>query len=174
MSQDIQTIKDKLSIIDVVGGYIKIEKKGRYFKAKCPFHNENTASFTVTPERDMYHCFGCGKSGDIFAFVQEMEGMDFYETLKLLAGKAGVTLSKTDQGQSNEKTDLYSALDMATKFYEVGLRKNKDAVDYLLERGVTKDTMVDFRIGFAGDGWDTLYKVLKGKGFTDDVLKKQD
>jgi len=172
MSQDIQTIKDKLSIIDVVGGYIKIEKKGRYFKAKCPFHNENTASFTVTPERDIYHCFGCGQGGDIFAFVQEMEGLDFYETLKLLAGKAGVTLSKTDQGGSNEKTELYDALDMATKFYEVGLRKNKDAVNYLLERGVTKDTMVDFRIGFAGDGWDTLYKVLKGKGFSDDVLKK--
>lgn len=172
MSQDIQQIKDKLSIIDVVGGYIKIEKKGRYFKAKCPFHNENTASFTVTPERDIYHCFGCGKGGDIFAFVQDMEGLDFYETLKLLAARAGVTLSKTEQGGSNEKTELYKVLDIATKFYEVGLRKNKDAVDYLLARGLTKETMVDFRVGFAGDGWDTLYTTLKGKGFTDEVLKK--
>jgi DNA primase len=172
MSRDIDQIKEKLSIIDVVGGYIKIEKKGRYFKAKCPFHNENTASFTVTPERDMYHCFGCGKGGDIFAFVQEMEGMDFREALKLLAQKAGVTLSQKEKGQFNEKTELYKVLDMATKFYEVGLRKNKDAVQYLLDRGVTKATMVDFRVGFAPDGWDTLYRMLKGKGFSDDVMKK--
>ena len=172
MSRDIDQIKEKLSIIDVVGNYIKIEKKGRYFKAKCPFHNENTASFTVTPERDMYHCFGCGKGGDIFAFVQEMEGMDFREALKLLAQKAGVTLSKTEEGQSNEKTELYEVLDMAAKFYEVGLRKNKDAVQYLIDRGVTKDTMVDFRIGFADDSWEGLYQTLKAKGFSDEIMKK--
>lgn len=172
MSRDIDIIKEKLSIVDVVASYTKLDKKGRYFKAKCPFHNENTASFTVTPERDMFHCFGCGKGGDIFAFVQEMEAMSFPEALLFLANKAGVTLSKREKTESNEKTKLYEALEIATKWYEVGLRKNKDVVDYLLERGVTKETMVQFRIGFSGTEWDTLYQLLKKKGFSDDTLKK--
>jgi DNA primase len=174
MSRDIETIKEKISIVDLVGSYTKLDKKGRYFKAKCPFHNENTASFTVTPERDMFHCFGCGKGGDIFAFIQDIEGLSFYEALQFLALKAGVTLSKEkpDDAGSGDKTLVYQALDMAAKIYEVGLRKNKDVVDYLLDRGLTKDTMVNFRIGFADDGWDTIYRSLKAKGFSDDVLQK--
>jgi len=172
MSRDIDLIKEKLSIIDIVSSYIKLDKKGRYFKAKCPFHNENTASFTVTPERDMFHCFGCGKGGDIFVFVQEMESMSFPEALVFLANKAGVTLSKQDKPESHEKTKIYEALEMATKFYEVGLRKDKDVVAYLLERGMSKETMVNFRVGFSGTAWDALYQLLKKKGFSDDILKK--
>ena len=110
MSQnDIDKIKDRLSIEEVVSSYIQIEKAGKNLKARCPFHNEKTPSFYISPDRGSYYCFGCGAKGDIFTFVEQFEGLDFYGALKQLAQKAGVTLSTKNEGASNQV--LYDILE---------------------------------------------------------------
>lgn len=167
-----EIIKAQLSIESVVGSYVKLEKSGKNFRACCPFHNEKTPSFYVTPDRSIFYCYGCQKGGDIFSFVQEIEGIAFYDALKILAEKAGVTLEKGSPETESNMGALREIMELATKYYEVGLRTEKPAVDYLLGRGLTKDTMVDFRIGFAKKGWSGLAETLKKKGFTEqDILK---
>src|SRR3989338_4995138 len=114
MSSTIEKIKDRLNIVDVVSSYIKLEKAGNNLKAKCPFHNEKTPSFFVSPERGSYYCFGCGASGDIFTFVEEFEGLDFKGALKLLAARAGVPLesyNREDQKNQSEKDKLYQGME---------------------------------------------------------------
>src|SRR5574343_759766 len=116
MSETTHLIKERLSIADVLSSYIKLEKAGKNFKAKCPFHHEKTPSFFVSPERGSYYCFGCGASGDIFTFVEEFEGLDFKGSLKLLADRAGVLLesfSKEKQETASEKERLYLAMEEA-------------------------------------------------------------
>jgi DNA primase len=167
----VETIKQKLSIESVVGSYIKLDPKGKYFTARCPFHNEKTASFSVTPDKGIFYCYGCHKGGDIFTFVQEIEGLAFPDALKQLAEKAGVSLDKNDQQQTGRISLLRSIMHDAAKYYEIGLRTHKPAVDYLLDRGVTKETMVSFHIGYASLGWSGLYEYLKKKQYHDqDIL----
>jgi DNA primase len=167
----VETIKQKLSIESVVGSYIKLDPKGKYFTARCPFHNEKTASFSVTPDKGIFYCYGCHKGGDIFTFVQEIEGLAFPDALKQLAEKAGVSLDKNDQQQTGRISLLRSIMHDAAKYYEIGLRTHKPAVDYLLDRGVTKETMVSFHIGYAPSGWSGLYEYLKKKKYQDqDIL----
>lgn len=165
-SDNVQQIKDALAIEEVIGGYVKLERAGKNMKARCPFHNEKTPSFYVTPDRNMFKCFGCGKGGDVFSFVQEIEGLDFYGSLKLLAQKAGITLT-SEQRQGSNNSVLYDIMDTAQKFYEVQLRKTPQVIEYLLARGLTKDTLKNFHVGYAPSGWDNLYKALRGKGFND-------
>ena len=163
-------IKDRLSIEEVISWYIKIEKSGMNFKARCPFHNEKTPSFYISPDRGNYHCYGCDKSGDIFSFVQEMEGVNFVESLKILSEKAGVDISKYKfkQGET-EKIDktLYTVLEKATMFFENGLRESDLAKDYLKSRNVEGRTAKQFRIGYVKDEWQSLYDFLKKDGFQD-------
>src|SRR3989344_6257226 len=135
MSSSVEQVKERLGIADVVGSYIALEKAGRNFRARCPFHNERTPSFIVSTERNTYHCFGCDKGGDIFEFVQEFEGVDFYGALKLLADKAGVTLERGDPRLRGEKDDLYRAMEEAVLFYERALRESLSVRDYLKKRG---------------------------------------
>jgi len=126
MNSPVQKIKERLSIEEVVSSYIKLEKAGANLKAKCPFHNEKTPSFFISPDRGTYYCFGCGASGDIFTFVEEFEGLDFRGALKLLADRAGVELTvytremkeAKDKTQS-EKEKLYEAMEEATLFFEI-------------------------------------------------------
>jgi DNA primase len=122
MSNEVEQIKDRLSIVDVVGNYIKLEKSGSNFKAKCPFHNEKTPSFFVSPDRGSYYCFGCGAKGDIFSFVEAFEGVDFRGALKSLAEKAGVELGHSiDRSKETRKERLYAAIDKAAEFFETEL-----------------------------------------------------
>lgn len=174
MNSQTDLIKDKLNILDVVSAYVKLEKAGRTYKGKSPFNNEKTPSFFVSPEKGFYYCFSSGKGGDIFSFIQEIERVDFPAALKLLAEKAGVELDSSPQAKKNqtERERLFHLLDLATKFYEVHLRKNKDVVSYLLGRGLTKETIVKFRIGFARDSWRDIYDYLKSKKFTDQEIEK--
>ncbi len=168
----VETIKQKLSIESVVGSYIKLEKSGKNFRACCPFHNEKTPSFQVTPDLGIYYCFGCQKGGDIFNFVQEMEGLEFVDALKQLAEKAGVSLEEyTHQTNKPSRINtLREIMEQATKFYEIGLRTHKPVVDYLLGRAMTKETMVAFRIGYAESGWSHLYEYLKRKKYSDEDI----
>jgi DNA primase len=165
-----ETIRAKLSIESVVGSYIKLEPSGKNFRACCPFHHEKTPSFYVTPSLGIYKCFGCHKGGDIFSFVEEIEGIPFYEALKSLAEKAGVSLDENQGEKPSRTSTLRQIMEDATKFYEVGLRTNKSAVEYLQSRGMTKETMVSFRIGYAEKDWAKLYEYLKRKKYSDDDI----
>jgi len=171
-STEVEEIKSRLSIVDVASSYIKLEKAGQNFKARCPFHNEKSPSFTVSPTRDMYHCFGCDRGGDIISFVQEIEGVDFLGALKILADKAGVELSSHDKNTNSEKDKLYKVVEEATKFFENNLSKHKEALSYLEQRGLIDETIKSFRIGFVSDEWRSLYNFLKGKGVSDSLMDK--
>ncbi len=165
MSSTAERIKEKLSIVDVLGTYIKLEKSGANYKARCPFHNEKTPSFMVSPSRNSYYCFGCQASGDIFSFVQEFEKLDFVGALKLLADKAGVPMDEfqNDKDKGKEKR-LRSVLVEATKIYQTKL--NGDPLNYLLKRGLTKETIHEWQIGFAPDEWRFIQDSLLKKSFT--------
>jgi DNA primase len=160
-------IKDKLNILDVVGSYVVLEKAGSTYKGTSPFTNEKTPSFFVSPEKGFFYCFSSGKGGDMFTFIQEIERVEFRDALKILAEKAGVSLSKDMLKNHDQNTLRYKILDDITKWYEIHLRKTSDVVDYLLGRGLTKETLINFRIGFALDDWSDAHAYLKGRKYTD-------
>ena len=179
MNNAVQEIKDRLKIEDIVGQYAQLKKAGRSFKALCPFHNENTPSFVVSPDRQIAYCFGCNKGGDVFTFVQEMEGLDFVDTLKMLAEKAGVELEEykpkgnKPRVTKNEKDQFFQVYDDATNFYEKQLWETEDGkkvLDYLKRRGLTEKSIKSFRIGFAPDSFDDLYPRLLKKDYTKKFL----
>lgn len=172
MSSPVEQIKARLNIVDVVQGYVKLQKAGVNFKALCPFHSEKTPSFFVSPSRDSWHCFGCNRGGDIFSFMMEIEGVEFYEALKILANRAGVELKPIDPKYKTEQTRLFQLMEEAKKFYESELKKNKEVIDYLKERGLKGETAKRFGIGFAPNGWRNLYDWLKGKNYSDLEIEK--
>lgn len=167
MNSPVQTIKERLSIIDVVSSYIKVEKAGSNLKAKCPFHNEKTPSFFISPARSSYYCFGCGAKGDIFTFVEEFEGLDFKGALKVLADRAGVSLSDYSREKDGEKEKLHKVMEAATMFFERNLEGNKEALSYLEGRGLTRDSIKNFRIGYISPNWRDLYAQLSSQGYSD-------
>ena len=155
----IEQIKSRLPIQEVLASYITLIPTGGQFKAKCPFHNERTASFSVSPERGLYYCFGCSAKGDIVNFVQEFEGVDFKGALKILADKAGIVLSayeSTDKVEKDETDRVFDALDTAATKYEKELQNNSEALEYLTKRGVTAETIKEFRLGYAPNEWRYL------------------
>lgn len=176
MSEAVQKIKDKLSILDVVSPYVELHKAGKNFKGKSPFSAEKTPSFYVSPDRGMYYCFSTSQGGDVFNFVQTMEGVDFKEALKILADKAGVELVKEDPKKKSEREHLYSALEKATLFYQTKLPLENTAVKYLEDRGVSQETISEWRIGYApgppNHGWRDLRVHLKDNGLTDEESLK--
>jgi DNA primase len=175
-----EEIKSRLSVVDVLSGYIRLEKAGAHYKANCPFHQERTPSFMVNEERNMWHCFGCGKGGDIFAFVMEIEGIGFREALVLLADKAGVELPAYGNREQNaeardEKERLYAILDYALRFYEKQLWEGpgkKKILPYLKERGLSEESIKTFRLGYAPEGWEHLAEFLGSRGYTAPELEK--
>ncbi|HVE80532.1 MAG TPA: DNA primase [Candidatus Dormibacteraeota bacterium] len=172
---EVEQIKDKLDVAEIVGGYIELKQSGRNLKAPCPFHNEKTASFMVSPEKGIWHCFGCQRGGDIFAFVMEMDGLDFRGALEVLAAKAGVQLSSQgyDPKVKKEQDRLTEALRWAVKYYQATLVKNKTAYEYAIKkRKLSKQTVEDFEVGYAPDSWTALTDFLQKKGFTAAELKK--
>lgn len=172
MSDTVKQIKDRLSIVDVVSQYVKLSRSGTALKARCPFHAERTPSFTVSAERGTYHCFGCGEGGDIFTFVEKIEGLDFKGALKVLADKAGVTIEYTHGGEGKEEEDerdrLYAAMEAATLYYQSSM--TEEACTYLRERGLSDGTISAFRIGWAGNGWTDALEHLSKKKFTEAEL----
>lgn len=176
MSDAVDQIKERLSIIDVIAPYVELHKAGKNFKGKSPFSAEKTPSFYVSPDRGMYYCFSTSQGGDMFSFVQAMEGVDFKEALKILAQKAGVELVPEDPQKRSERDRLYAALEAATVFYEEQLPQEPEAVAYLKRRGVSPETIAKWRIGFAPgppkSGWREVKEQLEGKGYTKDELLK--
>lgn len=172
MSGNVEQIKERLSIADVVGSYVKLEKAGSNYKARCPFHNEKTPSFFVSPSRGSYYCFGCNAKGDIFSFVEQFEGLDFVGALKVLAGRAGVELVRENPKAKSEKDRLYGVLEAATEFFEKSLTTDAEAKRYLAKRGVKDETLKEWRLGFAPDAWQKLFDELIKKGFSADEMGK--
>lgn len=168
---NVEEIKARLAIEDVIGGYLKIEKAGKSFKVKCPFHNEKTASFFVSPERGGYYCFGCGAKGDIFSFVEQFEGLDFRGALKILADKAGIRLSY-DKNADGESDRMRAAMEDAAKYFEFQFERSKEAQVYIKGRGISSETRKTFRIGWAPEGWTNLSMYLKGKGYSEVLIEK--
>ncbi len=172
---DTQLIKEKLDIVQTIQEYVPLKKAGIYYKAPCPFHREKTPSFMVNAEKQIWKCFGCGKGGDIFSFVQEMEGMDFVEALKLLADRAGVKIdtyrSEIDKSQKNRILEINQKA--AYFFHHVLLEMDgaKGAREYLENRGLKKETIEKWQVGFIPDQWDLLTKYFLKKGIgVDDLI----
>src|SRR3989338_4555996 len=172
MSSSVDQIKSKIDIVSLVSSYIKLEKAGSNFKAKCPFHSEKTPSFFVSPDRGNYYCFGCGAKGDIFTFVQKFEGLDFPGALKILALRAGVPLEKGNYKANGGKEEMFRIMEMATSFFESNLKENNEALSYLDKRGIKKATTKDWRIGFAPKSFDVALNYFKDKGFKEEEIEK--
>ncbi len=166
-------IKSKLDIVEVLREYIQLKPAGVNFRALCPFHREKTPSFVVSPEKQIWHCFGCGKGGDLIAFVKEIEGFDFIEALRHLAPRAGVTLKREAGTQPSRRNRLLDLLDLSAKYYEKVLERSSVASaarQYLEKRGLKRATIENWRIGFSPDSWDDLLNLLKRKGYLEDEI----
>jgi len=170
MRGTVDSIKERLDIVDVVSNYLKLEKTGQNFKGRCPFHNEKTASFFVSHARQTYYCFGCGAKGDMFTLVQELEGIDFKGALNLLADRAGVEIEYSSGESKGEKNKLYLAIEDATTFFENNLHESKEALKYLESRGITPESIKEWRLGFAPNEWRLLFNYLTGLGHSKDTL----
>jgi len=166
----VQKIKERLSILDVVAPYVELHKAGKSFKGKSPFTNEKTPSFYVSPDRGMYYCFSSNQGGDIFTFIEKMEGVDFKGALKMLAEKAGVELVREDPKKRTERETAYALIEEACKFYFDEGVKDKAAQDYILDRGVDGKSIHVWRIGFAPDAWRSLKDHLSRKGFSEAMM----
>lgn len=170
----VEEIKARLNIDDVVGGYVHLRQAGRNFKGLCPFHEEKTPSFMVSTEKGIYHCFGCGEGGDMFSFVEKMEGLEFRDTLERLAQQAGVELPERegDGGkQKHHKQRLREALAAAAQYYHIQLGRSSSAREYVTtRRELTSDTIKKFKVGYAPGGNQRIVQFLKGHGFSEQEL----
>lgn len=168
----VEEIKSRLSIEDLVGRHVDLKRSGASYKGLCPFHQEKTPSFYVTPARGTYHCFGCGKGGDIFSFEMEMEKLPFPEALQALAGQAGVTLPERGEQQPSLKKRLFEANEAAARFFQEALASEQGvrARRYLKERHFGPEAWEMFELGYAPNGRDAMTAQLHRAGFDDRIL----
>lgn len=174
---DIDEIKSRLNIVDVVGERVKLTKAGRNYKGLCPFHSEKTPSFMVSADRQIFKCFGCGRGGSVIDFVMEYDHLDFLEALEDLADKAGVKLTRraADTPQAKLKERLYEVNHLASEYYHYLLTKHalgEKARLYLKNRGITDKSIKTFTLGYSPNSWDGLFKYLTKKGYEGDLLEK--
>src|SRR3989338_3928795 len=168
----VDIIKEKLDVVDFLKGYIQLNQAGKNFKGLCPFHREKSPSFMVSPERQGWHCFGCNIGGDIFGFVMRYENVEFGEALKILAEKAGVELKRVSPAEYKHLGLLYDINEKAKEFYKRELETSQIAREYISKRGLTKETVDEFEIGFAPTGSEALILNLLKSGFhADDILR---
>lgn len=172
-----EEIKSKLDIVEVIREYTPVKAVGANFQALCPFHNEKTPSFVISPDKQIWHCFGCGRGGDVFAFVMEKESLGFMETLRLLAPKAGVVLQYENPETYSKRNRLLDILELAGKYYAHILNNptGKKAKEYLVARDLKDDIIRDWNLGYSPDAWSNLYDFLKarpltGKKYTDEEI----
>lgn len=175
MADEVDQVKEKIDVAEVISQYIKLKKVGRSLVGLCPFHHEKTPSFNVSPERQMWYCFGCQKGGDVFAFLMQKEGLEFGEALRILAKQAGVELKERnfDPQKQQRKERLVQAVSLSSRLYQHVLEKNaigKKALDYLGKRGVKKEMMTEFELGYAPQSWQATGEFLQKKGYAENEL----
>lgn len=175
----IEEVRMRNDIVDVISGYVKLQKKGSNYFGLCPFHNEKSPSFSVSSAKQMYYCFGCGAGGNVITFVMEYENYSFSEALKLLADRAGIVLPKAEYSrEAKEKEDLRAALleinKLAANYFYFQLKnpQGENGYQYLKNRQLSDETIVHFGLGYANKTSDDLYQYLKSKGYDDAVLKQ--
>ncbi|OIO05717.1 DNA primase [Candidatus Falkowbacteria bacterium CG1_02_37_21] len=159
----VEEIKSKLDIVEVIREYVQVKAVGANFQALCPFHNEKSPSFIISPDKQIWHCFGCSRGGDVLSFVMEKEGLNFAETLRFLAPKAGVVLQYENKEHQAKRNRILDILALAGKYYAhiLGQAVGKKSKDYLLARGLSEDAIQEWQLGYSPDAWDELYKFLK-------------
>ncbi len=162
-----EAIRERIDLVELVSEYVRLERAGKNFKALCPFHTERTPSFHVSPALNRFHCFGCGASGDVFTFLMRIEGLSFQEALRRLAERAGIELRAElrDSEPSDGLDRLRRILYASSFFYRQCLQRASHAQQYLQERGLAKETIEQFELGYAPDGWDHLVRFLQRHGF---------
>jgi len=171
----VDDIKNKLDVVDLISSYIRLQKAGRNYKALCPFHSEKTPSFMVSPERQLWKCFGCGRGGSVFDFVMEMEGVEFGDALKMLAQRTGIELKKMDPKLKTERTRLYEVCQLANLFFIKQLEASKVGKvihKYLSKRGLKAATIKEWQIGYAPNQWRSLKDFLNKQGYSDGEILK--
>lgn len=175
----IEEVRMKNDIVDVISGYVRLQKKGSSYFGLCPFHNEKSPSFSVSPGKQMYYCFGCGAGGNVFTFIMEYENFTFIEAVKYLAERAGVKLpegeySKEQRAAADLKTVLLEVNKKAASYYYYQLKQESgmQAYEYLKNRELSDETIKSFGLGYSSKYSDSLYRYLKGKGYSDAILKE--
>lgn len=175
----IEDIRNQNDIVDVVSGYIKLKKKGSTYFGLCPFHNEKSPSFSVNGQRQIFHCFGCGEGGNVYSFIMKYENFTFPEAVRYLADRAGVDLPKVEYSPEERKRDdlksnLLEINKEAAKYFFRLLKSDKGekAYKYLINRGLSEETIVKFGLGYSSNYRDDLYRYIKNKGYSDDVLRE--
>jgi len=171
-------IQDKCDIVEVISNYISLKPSGRNFKACCPFHHEKTPSFVVSPDKQIYHCFGCNSGGNVFNFLKEYEKVDFIDAVKMLAEKTGVKLPEyknSDDQEASVVSTLYSVNDIAANYYCDFLENKSVSLEpkkYIEKRGLDASVMKRFRVGYAGPSWKALLDYLSARGVNQDTILK--
>ena len=175
----VEEVRQRNDIIDVIGNYVKLQKKGSSYMGLCPFHNEKSPSFSVSGQKQMYHCFGCGVGGNVFTFVMEYENYSFVEALKMLAERAGVNLpevtySEEAKRQADLKGQLLEINKQAAKYYFYQLKREQGAhaLEYLKGRSLSHETIVKFGLGYSNKTSNDLYQYLRGLGYDDSILRQ--
>ena len=175
----VEEVRMRSDIVDVISGYVKLQRRGSSYFGLCPFHNEKTPSFSVSPGKQMYYCFGCGAGGNVFTFIMEYENFTFPEALKFLADRAGITLpeqecSEEARKQRDKKSAILEVNKIAAKYFYYQLRSQQGtkAMEYLRNRMLSDETMKRFGLGYAGPYSDALYRYLKKQGISHEILKE--
>ncbi len=176
--QVIEEVRSRSDIVAIISEYVALKRRGHSYVGLCPFHSERTPSFNVVPDKQIFHCFGCQAGGDVFRFVQLRENLNFPESVRLLAERAGVSIdddrSPAERLREKEQERLRQALDWAARFFQYELRQpsGKAALEYLQRRGLQDESLVRFGLGSSPDGWDHLYRLMTRRGFEPDTLVK--
>ncbi len=175
--EKIDEIRAAADLVDVAGDYVQLKRSGSRFKGLCPFHNEDTPSFSIDPDQNLYYCFGCGNGGDVFKFIQEIEGVGFLESVRILGERYGIPLPEEegDPEAANERESILHALRFAARFFYRQLTqtdRGRPALDYLRERGFKPKTIKRFGLGYAPDEWDALRTAAESEQLDPEILEK--
>lgn len=171
----IDEIKSNNDIVDIISQYVILKRSGRNFLGLCPFHKEKTPSFSVSPDKQIFHCFGCGVGGDVISFVCKMENINYREAIETLAEKAGIALPTSDNDKEARidilRQKVYEINEIVAEYYHQNLYKEtaKEAQEYVKQRKLDNNTLKKFKIGYSNSG-NELYKMLKEKGFSDEEI----
>src|SRR3989344_615902 len=171
-SSPVEEIKQKLDIVEFLRGYLTVQPAGKNFKANCPFHKEKTPSFMISPERQSWHCFGCGAGGDIFGFLMKYENLEFGEALRILAEKAGVELKRLNPQEYKLTGLLYELNEKAKEYFKRALQNSEPAKKYLASRHLNQETIDEFELGWVPNEFEGLSMHLLKAGYSPDDLSR--